>query len=509
VEGDGNHRGFVELPYTLPQDHTLFVLLRARNNEVWKTKVDWIARKGGMALMDVHPCYTNPDGDVWGRDSYPLTVYADFLRHVRDHYAGRFWHALPADVSRFCRDNRNSIATRTLRRVCMMAYAFYDTDNRIIRYAETLARRGDEVDVISLRRPGQVSEETVNGVHVMRIQERQRNERFAVHYLWRMLRFLIGSARVLTHRHRNEPYDLVHVHSVPDFEVFAAWWAKRTGARVILDIHDIVPEFYASKFKIGSQSLFFRLLIYIERKSTAFADHVIIANHLWRKKLVERCVPSEKCLVVLNYIDTDTFARRARRRNDGRFIIVYPGGLQWHQGLDVAVRALGRVRLALPNTELHIYGEGSEKNRIQSLVEELGLEGSISLHSVVPHREVAQVIADADLGIVPKRADSFGNEAYSTKILEFMSQGVPVLASRTRIDSYYFQEPAVRFFESGNDADMAEKMIEIAIDERLRQSMVQRADRYLVENGWSRRKQEYLNLVGTMTDHPEAQVVDP
>jgi len=55
------------------------------------------------------------------------------------------------------------------------------------------------------------------------------------------------------------------------------------GARVILDIHDIVPEFLCQQFKVGKRSLIFRLLVYVERLSIAYSSHVIISNHLWYK----------------------------------------------------------------------------------------------------------------------------------------------------------------------------------------------------------------------------------
>ena len=54
--------GYVELPYTLPQDSTLFLLLKEKTNEIWKTKLDWIAQHGGMALLDTHPDYMRFDG---------------------------------------------------------------------------------------------------------------------------------------------------------------------------------------------------------------------------------------------------------------------------------------------------------------------------------------------------------------------------------------------------------------------------------------------------------------
>ena len=54
-------RGYVELPYTLPQDSTLFLLLKESSPEIWKRKLDWIVECGGMALVNVHPDYLNFD----------------------------------------------------------------------------------------------------------------------------------------------------------------------------------------------------------------------------------------------------------------------------------------------------------------------------------------------------------------------------------------------------------------------------------------------------------------
>src|SRR5213076_1045294 len=61
IQSSGN--GYVELPYTLPQDSTLFLLLRERTPDIWFQKLDWIAKHGGMALLDVHPDYMRFDGD--------------------------------------------------------------------------------------------------------------------------------------------------------------------------------------------------------------------------------------------------------------------------------------------------------------------------------------------------------------------------------------------------------------------------------------------------------------
>jgi glycosyltransferase involved in cell wall biosynthesis len=130
------------------------------------------------------------------------------------------------------------------------------------------------------------------------------------------------------------------------------------------------------------------------------------------------------------------------------------------------------------------------------------LETSVKFFRGVPLDDMPGVIANADIGVVPKRADSFGNEAYSTKIMEFMSQGVPVVVSRTKIDSLYFSEGTVHFFESGNSHAMAEAMVDVFKDKELRQSLVTRGLEYCEHNGWARKKSEYLDLIDSLTDAP-------
>ena len=115
-------------------------------------------------------------------------------------------------------------------KACMVTYSFYENDGRVKRYAETLARRGGLVDIISLRKANQSSFEAINGVNVYRIQERIRDEESKISYLIRLLRFLIHSTLFLSRRYYVQRYDLVHVHSIPDFEVFAAILPRIFGA---------------------------------------------------------------------------------------------------------------------------------------------------------------------------------------------------------------------------------------------------------------------------------------
>lgn len=493
-------KGYVELPYTLPQDSTLFLLLREETPDIWLRKLDWIAEHGGMALLDVHPDYLNFNGRSRGKGTYPVEHYRQFLEYARRRYPGSFWQPLPWQIADFVKRLEPKPKIQPARRVCMVTHSYYLSDNRVTRYAEALAARGDHVDVFALRRsPELPKEEIIQGVHLFRIQDRVgKTERSKLAYLWPLLRFLRASSAWIARRHALQPYDLLHIHNVPDFMVFSAWYPKLKGARVILDIHDIVPEFFASKFGMPAKGLIFSLLVWMERISAAFADYVIIANHLWRDKYAARTNTHQRCTTFINNVDTTVFTPSLRRRQDGKQIILFPGGLQWHQGVDIAIRAFKQVSSEMPNAEFHIYGEGSAKQSLVALAVELGLNGKVRFFKPISVRAIAAIMAEADLGVVPKRADSFGNEAYSTKIMEFMSVGVPVVVASTKVDRYYFDDSVVRFFEPGDPISLAREMIELLRKPELRGEMTARAAEYAARNSWENRKADYLNLVDSL-----------
>jgi glycosyltransferase involved in cell wall biosynthesis/peptidoglycan/xylan/chitin deacetylase (PgdA/CDA1 family) len=496
-----NGTGYVELPYSLPQDSTLFTILGKTNIDVWKLKLDWVAERGGMALLNTHPDYMCFNGQKLS-DEFPAAFYAEFLRYAKEKYEGEFWSALPREVSRYYCANLPLAARNSRKKVCMLAYTSYESDNRVRRYAEALMKRGDQVEVIALScGDTPLGTEQIAGVTVHRVQHRVFDERNKWTYAWRLFRFCLASSIFMMRRHRRWRYDLIHIHNMPDFLVFAAWYPKWTGAKLILDIHDIMPEMFASKFEKRSDDRYVGLLKMIEKASAKFVDHVIVSNHLWLGTLTSRSVPADKCSVFLNHVDPAIFYRRTRTRDDGKIVILFPGSFQWHQGLDIAIDAFALVKDRVQNAELHLYGGGGGDmgTELKRMAERLGLRESIKFFEGVTLDLIPEVIANADLGIVPKRADSFGNEAYSTKIMEFMSQGVPVVVSQTKIDMFYFDDKVVRFFESGNAHAMADAMVDVIEDRELREALVENGYEYADLHSWNIRKGDYLNLVDSLS----------
>lgn len=92
---------YVELPYTLPQDYTTFVLLQETSPKIWQDKLDWVAARGGMAMVITHPDYMDFGAGGLGERSYRASLYRQFLQYVRSRHEGQYWHALPREVAQY------------------------------------------------------------------------------------------------------------------------------------------------------------------------------------------------------------------------------------------------------------------------------------------------------------------------------------------------------------------------------------------------------------------------
>ena len=100
--------GYVELPYTVPQDFTTFVVLGEQSIDLWKRKLDWVAAHGGMVLIDTHPDYMAFEASLGRAWQYPVSLYRDILEYVRSQYSGAFWHGTPREAAAFVHETRRN-----------------------------------------------------------------------------------------------------------------------------------------------------------------------------------------------------------------------------------------------------------------------------------------------------------------------------------------------------------------------------------------------------------------
>ncbi len=211
--------GYVELPYTLVQDFTLFTILREPSIEVWKRKLDWIAELGGMALLNTHPDYMCFEGRPAPGET-PIRLHEEFLTYARERYGEVLWAALPREVAEYYRSEVAADARNSRRKICMVAGGGCE-EREARQCAELLTRRGDWVDLITT---GEVEEpqEDWNGIRVHRIG---RGGGATVQRL--------RAAAFLARRHYRIRYDLVQVFGeIGQFDM-ATLYPKSTGIQVL------------------------------------------------------------------------------------------------------------------------------------------------------------------------------------------------------------------------------------------------------------------------------------
>jgi hypothetical protein len=193
-------------------------------------------------------------------------------------------------------------------RVCMVVHAYYEGDARVRRYAESLATAGHRVCVLALRDRGKPVHEDLRGVAVHRLPLSRRRGgtlRYLFEYVW----FTLLCGWTLMWRARR--YDVVHAHNMPDFLVFAALWPRLFGRVVLLDVHDLMPEVYCSKFKTSVRHPGIWPIRLQEWISHRFASACCFATERFRQGALARgTVRADRSIAVMNAADTTLFDRQ-------------------------------------------------------------------------------------------------------------------------------------------------------------------------------------------------------
>jgi glycosyltransferase involved in cell wall biosynthesis len=389
-------------------------------------------------------------------------------------------------------------------KICMVVYSYYPSDGRVRQEAEALVDRGDEVDCICLEENGQEKMESLCGVRLFELSTGKYQGSNAILYLTSYLLFFCAAFLKISFLHLKKRYDIVQIHTMPDFLVFAALIPKMLGAKVILDMHDLMPELYTSKFGIDDTNLWIRLIARIEKSSIAFADRAIAVHQQDLGLLLKRGNPEEKFITLLNVPDPKIFTQKPgpRPQVSHPFRVFYHGTIAKRSGIDVALRAMALARKEIPDLEFHIVGGGDNLQRIADLINELGLEGCVKINKTVPIDQLPTFIYQADVGIVPYLNDEFNRYVLPVKLMEYVALGLPVIASRLETLEIYFDDTMLRYFQPGNEAELADHIIDLYRNPQKREQLISRADKFNETYNWQRQKLLYFNLIDSLLEKP-------
>lgn len=561
LPGDGHaisgREGYVELPYTLPQDSTLFLLLRETTPAIWMRKLDWIAAHGGMVLVNTHPDYMYFSRATRKSMEYPVEIYKELLCYISDKYAGQYWPALPRDAAAYISERRTAAAgvVRAVssvpplsppsretvaalssvvssskkqsskehlpngrykedsvngepaawhrlrgKRAAVLLFSHYPSDPRPRRAAEALVQQGVTIDLICLQE--HVSEprrEEVNGVSILRIPLKRRR-RGKITYAWQYSAFIGVCLGYLARRSLFRHYDFVHVHNMPDILVFSALVPKLLGAKIVLDLHDPMPELMEAIFRLSQQSASVRVLRVMERMSIAFSDRVVTVSQTFKKLFSSRSCSPEKIVVVLNAPDERIFPFQRPTATpdfiDSRkpFVILYHGSLLRRNGFDLAVDALELVRVEIPAAILHVCGKPTAFfDEVMASVKKRGLASAVHYLGAKNLEGIVEAIRQCDVGVIPNHHNKFTQLNTPTRIFECLALGKPVIAPRAVGIQDYFAENDLIYFELGNASDLAEKIKYTYSYPRLVEQVIERGQEIYQRHAWKSEKANLLN----------------
>jgi glycosyltransferase involved in cell wall biosynthesis len=298
---------------------------------------------------------------------------------------------------------------------------------------------------------------------------------------------------------------------MPDFLVFSALIPKLRGAKVILDLHDPMPELFRSIYNLPEKHFITRWLEKLEKWSIAFADIALTPNLAFKKLFVSRSCAPEKIQTVMNSPETKIFNAKKSTveisHEEKPFTLMYHGLLVERHGLDLAVQAVARLRPRIPQIKLHLYGEPTDYLKtILDLVLKLDLEDAVLFHGFKNLNEIAADISKIDLGVIPNRVSAFTQINFPTRIFEYLAMNKPVLVPSTTGIRDYFNGNEILFFEGNNADNLAEKMEWAFRNPPGLRQLMENGRKVYERNCWDSEREKFLGLAANLV-HPQTAAV--
>lgn len=285
-----------------------------------------------------------------------------------------------------------------------LAFTVFPADTRVKREAMAAAGAGRRVAVVALQAPGQLAEEDIGSLRVVRLPGR-KTRGGPLAYVAQYAAFVWRCRRLLARDARFQGVRIVHVHTLPDFLIWAAAPARRRGARVILDLHEIFPEFTASKYPGFGGRVATRLARGLERDARRRADVTITVNRPIEKLIANRDIGRvERVVLVHNSADPADFGpprRPEQTVRNARLELVYHGTLTTLYGVDVAVRGVALAAARGAPVHFTILGDGPDRHTLARLASDLNADLVVTFEAPIPQRALRERLSALMPGSFP------------------------------------------------------------------------------------------------------------
>jgi glycosyltransferase involved in cell wall biosynthesis len=361
-------------------------------------------------------------------------------------------------------------------------------DRRVWNEARTLREAGWEVVAVCAAASDreQQASEMIDGIEVHRYPLRPAAG--ALGYLREYAQALWRIRASIRRLQRDRPFDVVHAANPPDFLLAAARSARRRGARLVFDHHDLTPELFRSRF--GRAGLPYRVLLAIERHAMRAADVVISTNESYREIAIERGgVDPDDVFVVRNGPDLERFqpvAPDPGLRRGRRYLLAYLGVMGPQDGIDHALRALAALR-GMREDDWHavFVGEGEVRGAMEALAAQLGLADSVEFAGWRGDEDIRRILSTADVGLEPDPPSPLNECSTMIKVAEYMAMACPIAAyelKETRVSA----GAAAAYAASPTPEALGRCIDELLDDPERREQMGIYARERVVDFSWQR-----------------------
>jgi glycosyltransferase involved in cell wall biosynthesis len=378
----------------------------------------------------------------------------------------------------------------------MVVYTNYAIDARVRREAETLASHGFRVLCLTNRNGPEARRFVLDGVEVRELGVPKYRGKSPVAYLASYARFLGAASAECLRVQRGGRLDAVHAHNLPDLLVFAGLLPRLRGAKVVLDVHDSIPETFASKFSDGA--IRWGVLCLEEKLSALVAHRVICVNHPQRDTLVARGLPASKTFVSMNVPDPRIFPSQTSERpvrEGGPLNLVYHGTMVARLGVDLVIQAVRALHGRIPDLHLHLWGGGDDLDSFRALAQRLNVLDSVHFRPQgYPLEELSARLDAMDVGVLGNRRTVAGELMLPVKLLEYVALGIPVVAPRLRTIAHYFTDDMVSYYEPDDVDSMADAIYRLHCQPDLRREQARKAGGFLRDYGWERQGPELVSF---------------
>jgi glycosyltransferase involved in cell wall biosynthesis len=378
----------------------------------------------------------------------------------------------------------------------MVVHSAVPADPRVMAQVRAAREGGFDVDIVSLQAEGEARAEILErGARVFRLPVSHRRGAGLVGVVQEYLSFTTRASLKVAALHARRPYDVVEIHNPPDFLVLAALVPKLRGAAAMLDIHDLAPDMFDSRFggRRGAGAAD-RLLRVVERAATRFADHVLTVHEPYRQELISRGVPPERITVVMNSVD-ERLLPPAPAPVEAGFRIVYHGTVTPHYGVELLVGAAAEAARSVDALRLEVYGDGDAVGAAVARAAALGFGKALRIVSQQSRRDVLRAVSGAAVGVVPNLPTRLNRFALSTKLFEYVALGIPAVVADLPTLRMHFGDDDVLFFRAGDERALSRALVQVAEDPDAAQARARAALCRYEEYRWERNAERYLDVL--------------